>query len=82
MKKTILFFLFFLFGLLVLPFLFFAANDFVFGKYGGEGFIGFYSEHFTMMKSGHLASWFITLSPYFCYLCIKITIRACSKFKS
>jgi|TARA_B110000438_G_scaffold24874_1_gene23228 hypothetical protein len=81
MKKIILFVLFFLIGLLVLPFLFFAVNDFVFGKYGGEGFIGFYNEHFLMMKSGNPASWFITLSPYLMYLCVKITILICHKLK-
>ncbi|MDE0743249.1 MAG: hypothetical protein OSB24_05090 [Woeseiaceae bacterium] len=81
MKKTIIIILFFLLGLLVLPFLFFVVNDFVFGKYGGEGFTGFYNEHFTLMKNGNPAAWFITLSPYLVYLSTKITIQICRNFK-
>jgi len=81
MKKTIIFILLFLLGLLVLPFLFFVVNDFVFGKYGGGGFVGFYNEHFISMKDFSPAAWFITLSPYLIYISIKITLQICRNFK-
>ena len=34
------------FGLLIVPLGLFAINDFIFGKYSGDGFVGFYDGHF------------------------------------
>jgi len=81
-KKIIIFILFFLIGLLLLPLLLFAINDFIFGKYTGNGFVGFYNDYFHLMQKGNLAAWFISLSPYLVYLCVKITIQAFNYFKN
>jgi hypothetical protein len=61
MKYVITLFSFLLAGLFILPFIFFAINDFIFGKYAGEGFTGYYIEYFKMLRGGSLAAWFISL---------------------
>ncbi|MBT7274945.1 MAG: hypothetical protein HN886_00630 [Woeseiaceae bacterium] len=75
MKYVITLFSFLLAGLFILPFIFFAINDFIFGKYAGEGFTGYYIEYFKMLRGGSLAAWFISLSPYLVYVIIKITFK-------
>ncbi len=81
-KKITIFFLFFLLGLFILPLLLFAINDFIFGKYTGDGFVDFYNDYFNLMQEGNFAAWFISLSPYLLYLCIKMTIQALNHFKN
>lgn len=75
MKYVITLFSFLLAGLFILPFIFFAINDFIFGKYAGEGFTGYYIEYFKMLRGGSHAAWFISLSPCLVYVIIKITFK-------
>tara|TARA_B100000959_G_scaffold69813_1_gene74001 strand:+ start:1617 stop:1868 length:252 start_codon:yes stop_codon:yes gene_type:complete len=81
-KKITIFILFFLIGLFVLPLLLFAINDFIFGKYTGNGFVDFYNDYFDLMKGGNIAAWFISFSPYLVYLCARITVQAFDYFKN
>ena len=76
MKLNIIILLFLLcFGLLVVPLGLFALNDFIFGKYSGDGFVGFYDDYFDLLKNGNLFSWFILFSPYLVYLVVRLIIK-------
>ena len=81
-KKITIFFLLFLIGLFMLPLLLFAINDFIFGKYTGDGFVDYYNIYFNLMQKGNIAAWFISFSPYLVYLAAKMTIKALSYFKN
>jgi hypothetical protein len=76
MKLNIIILLFLLcFGLLIVPFGLFAINDFIFGKYSGDGFVGFYDDYFGLLKNGNLFSWFILFAPYLVYLVVRLIIK-------
>ena len=83
MKLNIIILLFLLcFGLLIVPFGLFAINDFIFGKYSGDGFIGFYDDYFDLLKNGNLFSWFILFSPYLVYLVVRLIFKFSRKFNT
>jgi UDP-N-acetylmuramyl pentapeptide phosphotransferase/UDP-N-acetylglucosamine-1-phosphate transferase len=83
MKLNIIILLFLLcFGLLVVPLGLFAINDFIFGKYSGDGFVGFYDDYFDLLKNGNLFSWFILFSPYLVYLVVRLIIKFSRKFNT
>ena len=68
------------FGLLIVPLGLFAINDFIFGKYSGDGFVGFYNDYFDLLKNGNLFSWFILFSPYLVYSVVRLFIKFSRKF--
>jgi UDP-N-acetylmuramyl pentapeptide phosphotransferase/UDP-N-acetylglucosamine-1-phosphate transferase len=68
--------------LLVVPLGLFAINDFIFGKYSGDGFVGFYDDYFDLLKNGNLFSWFILFSPYLVYLVVRLIIKFSRKFNT
>ena len=83
MKLNIIILVFLLcFGLLIVPFGLFAINDFIFGKYSGDGFIGFYDDYFDLLKNGNLFSWFILFSPYLVYLVVRLIFKFSRKFNT
>ena len=83
MKLNIIILLFLLcFGLLIVPLGLFAINDFIFGKYSGDGFVGFYNDYFDLLKNGNLFSWFILFSPYLVYLVVRLIIKFSRKFNT
>ena len=63
------------FGLLIQPLALFAVNDFIFGKYSGNGFMGFYSRYYELLLSGNPQSWFILIMPYLVFLIAKFTFK-------
>ena len=75
MKNIITLLVCILSGFFILPFIFFAINDFIFGKYVGEGFTGYYMEYYQLLRSGSIAAWFILLSPYLVYIITKATFK-------
>jgi len=81
-KKIIIFILFFLAGLFILPLLLFSINDFIFGKYIGDGFIDFYNDYFNLMQKGNIAAWFISFSPYLIYVSTRLTIKGFRYYKN
>ena len=63
------------FGLFIQPLALFAVNDFIFGKYSGNGFMGFYSRYYELLLSGNPQSWFILIMPYLVFLIAKFTFK-------
>ena len=61
------------FGLFIQPLALFAVNDFIFGKYFGNGFIGFYNRYYELLMTGNPQSWFILIMPYLVFLVAKFT---------
>ena len=63
------------FGLFIQPLALFAVNDFIFGKYSGDGFMGFYSRYYELLLSGNPQSWFILIMTYLVFLIAKFTFK-------
>ena len=63
------------FGLFIQPLALFAVNDFIFGKYLGDGFIGFYNRYYELLMTGNPQSWFILIMPYLVFLVAKFTLK-------
>ena len=63
------------FGLFIQPLALFAVNDFIFGKYSGDGFMGFYSRYYELLLDGNPQSWFILIMPYLVFLIAKFTLK-------
>ena len=63
------------FGLFIQPLGLFAVNDFILGKYSGNGFMGFYSRYYELLLSGKPQSWFILIMPYLVFLIAKFTFK-------
>ena len=51
------------------------CDDFIFGKYSGNGFMGFYSRYYELLLSGNPQSWFILIMPYLVFLIAKFTFK-------
>jgi len=67
------------FGLFIQPLALFAVNDFIFGKYSGNGFMSFYNRYYELLLSGNLQSWFILITPYLVFLVVKFTLKILKK---
>jgi len=63
------------FGLFIQPLALFAVNDFIFGKYSGDGFMDFYRRYYELLLSGNPQSWFILIMPYLVFLIAKFTFK-------
>ena len=63
------------FGLFIQPLALFAVNDFIFGKYSGNGFMGFYSRYYELLLSGNPQFWFILIMPSLVFLIAKFTFK-------
>ena len=64
---------FFLFaGLVLLPVLIYFVGQSVFGDYEGVGYGDFFSGLSEKIRNGDWASWFLILSPYFAWQCLRL----------
>lgn len=67
---------FLFFGLAVMPFLIFTVGQAVFGTYGGSGYGDFFGTLSQKIRNGDGVAWFIVLSPYLGWQCLRLTALA------
>jgi hypothetical protein len=69
---TVLLFL----GLAVMPLIIYNVGQAVFGTYGGLGYGDFFGTLSTKVRTGDIVAWFLILSPYFGWQCLRLMIFA------
>ena len=61
-------------GLVVVPIIIFQVGQTVFGAYGGIGYGDFYGTLSAKVRSGDSVAWFLVLSPYLGWQCLRLLI--------
>jgi len=59
-------------GLVLLPVLIYFVGQIVFGDYAGVGYGDFFGGLSAKVRSGEWASWFLILSPYLGWQCLRL----------
>ncbi|MDH4056582.1 MAG: hypothetical protein OEW73_04550 [Gammaproteobacteria bacterium] len=67
---TVLLFL----GLAVMPLVIYNVGQAVFGTYGGLGYSDFFGTLSTKVRTGDIVAWFLILSPYLGWQCLRLMI--------
>jgi len=63
-------------GLVLLPTLIFHVGQLVFGAYSGVGYTDFYGTLSEKVRLGDPVAWFLILSPYLGWQCLRLTVAA------
>ncbi|MGB5689257.1 MAG: hypothetical protein WBM45_08265 [Woeseiaceae bacterium] len=63
-------------GLVLLPIAVWFVGKAVFGAYGGSGYMEFFGILSGKIRSGDLVAWFLVLSPYLVWQCLRLTVLA------
>jgi hypothetical protein len=61
-------------GLVVVPIIIFQVGQVVFGAYGGTGYGDFYGTLSAKVRSGDSVAWFLVLSPYLGWQCLRLLV--------
>lgn len=64
------------FGLVVLPVIIYNVGQSVFGAYGGLGYADFFGTLSAKIRGGDVFAWFLILSPYLGWQCLRLMIFA------
>ncbi len=64
---------FLFFGIAILPILIYYVGDAVFGAYGGFGYGDFFGTLSQKLRSGDSVAWFLIISPYLGWQCLRLT---------
>lgn len=72
-KEGALFTILLFFGLTLLPMAVWLVGKTVFGAYGGAGYADFFGTLSSKIRSGDLVAWFLVLSPYLVWQCVRLT---------
>jgi len=59
-------------GLVLLPIAIWLVGKTVFGPYGGSGYSDFFGVLSGKIRSGDAVAWFLVLSPYFVWQCVRL----------
>lgn len=59
-------------GLVLLPITIWFVGEAVFGTYGGSGYGDFFGTLSGKIRSGDLVAWFLVLSPWLAWQCIRL----------
>lgn len=62
----------FFFGLAILPIAIYLVGQAIFGDYGGGSYTHFYSELSGRVRAGDPAAWFLVMSPYLGWQCLRL----------
>ena len=81
-KEIILFIVFLLLGLFLLPFLIYLIGYMVFGDYAGGGFTDLYKDLYIRISRIDPVAWFIILSPYLIWISLRQTLSLYRKRKN
>ena len=60
------------FGLVVMPFIIYTIGESIFGAYGGLGYADFFGTLTSKIRSGDIVAWFLVLSPYLGWQCLRL----------
>ena len=60
-------------GFVLMPILIYKVGQMVFGEYGGYGYGEFFGNLSGKIRSGDLVAWFLVLSPWFGWQCLRLT---------
>jgi len=63
-------------GLVVMPIAIFAVGQSFFGTYGGVGYADFFATLSAKVRNGDLVAWFLILSPYLSWQCLRLMVFA------
>lgn len=61
-----------LIGLVLVPLAIYLVGQVVFGDYGESGFSRFFRTISQKIRSGDLVTWFLVLSPYLGWQCLRL----------
>ena len=61
-------------GFVLLPIAIWFVGKAVFGAYGGAGYADFFGTLSGKIRSGDLVAWFLVLSPYFVWQCLRLMV--------
>jgi len=61
-------------GLVIVPIIIFQVGQAVFGAYGGAGYGDFFGTLSAKVRSGDSVAWFLILSPYLGWQCLRLLI--------
>ncbi len=67
---------FLFFGLVVMPVIIFQVGQTLFGAYGGVGYGDFFATLSGKVRNGDLVAWFLILSPYLGWQCLRLIVFA------
>lgn len=74
-KEAILFAVLLSVGIVLLPVAIYLVGQFVFGSYGGGGYLEFHGDLFARLWSLEPAALFLVLSPYLLWQALRYSIR-------
>ena len=63
-------------GMVLVPVAIYMVGKAVFGEYGGQGFAHFYGTLSGKLRDGDTVAWFLVLSPYLAWQCLRLTALA------
>lgn len=63
-------------GLVILPGAIYWVGQSLFGAYGGYGYSGFFGTLSEKIRSGNVVTWFLVLTPYLVWQCLRLTSQA------
>lgn len=75
-KEAILFVVLLFVGIVLLPLAVFLVGQSVFGAYGGAGYGDFFGSISARLRGRDGVAWFLVLSPYLAWQCLRLTVRA------
>ena len=62
-------------GLVLLPAVIWFVGHAVFGAYDGAGYSDFFGTLSSKIRSGNLVAWFLVLSPWIVWQCLRLIAR-------
>jgi len=75
-KEAVLLLALLFFGLVIMPILIFWIGQLMFGAYGGQGYSDFFGTLTQKIRGGDTVAWFLILSPYLVWQCVRLTALA------
>ena len=63
-------------GIIILPIMIYSVGQSVFGTYGGVGYADFFGTLGGKIRQGDVVAWFLILSPYLGWQCLRIMVVA------
>ncbi len=75
-KEALLFFVLLFVGIVLLPVAVYYVGQAVFGAYAGAGYGDFFGTISAKLRGLDGVAWFLVLSPYLFWQCVRLTILA------
>lgn len=63
-------------GFVLVPVAIYWVGRSIFGAYGGQGYGDFFGTISQKVRSGDRVAWFLILSPYLFWQCLRLTVSA------